>query len=151
MRKEWEGLDNILGTVRQNLNNLARIRVVNRQLDVLIAFPDVHERHQRRCDHGRVVVLEQPIETFNQADGTLLAGAPFDKVPIVIVELGYAEGGRLADVGVVVAEQDTQRLDGGLDKLRDMDIRHCAQGEGADEGTGVFHVLGREGGLADGE
>lgn len=121
--------------------------MVNRQLDVLIAFPDIHERHQRRCDHGRVVILEQPIKAFNQADGTLLAGAPFDKVPVMVVELGHAEGGRLADVGVVVAEQDAQGLDGGLDELRDMDIGHCAQGERADEGTRVFHVLeGERGG-----
>lgn len=125
--------------------------MVNRQLDVLVAFPDVHQRHQRRCDNGRVVVLEQPIEAFDQTDGTLLAGAPFNKVPVVVIEFGHAEGGRLADVGVVVAEQDAQGLDGGFDELRDMDIGHCAQGKGADEGTRVFHVLGREGGLADGE
>lgn len=115
--------------------------MVDRQLDVLIALPDVHERHQCRRDHGRVVVLEKPIEAFNQADGTLLASAPFDEVAVVVIELGHAEGSRLTDVGVVVAEQDAQGLDGGLDELRDVDVRHCAEGEGANEGTGVLHVL----------
>lgn len=115
--------------------------MVDRQLDVLIALPDVHERHQCRRDHGRVVVLEKPIEAFNQADGTLLASAPFDEVAVVVIELGHAEGSRLTDVGVVVAEQDAQGLDGGLDELRDVDVGHCAEGEGANEGTGVLHVL----------
>lgn len=80
--------------------------MVDRQLDVLVALPDVHERDQSRRHHGRIVVLEKSIEALYQTDRALFAGAPFDEVPVVVVELSHAEGGRLANVGVVVAEED---------------------------------------------
>lgn len=129
-RREEE-TKNPLRALWHDLNEITRISVIEGQLDALAPAPDVRQGSQGAGDHDGVPVTQHAVEAVDEI-------ARLDEAAVVVVELGDGEGGRLAHVGVRVAQEALQRGGGGLDELADVDGGDGAEGLGAHEGVAVF-------------
>ena len=103
----------------------------------LARLGDLGECGHRVGDHHRVRVAEQIVDHVEEA-------LVLHELAVDVVELGDADGRRLAHVGVGVGQALAQRLAQVLDDLVDADAAHGAHGQRPDERVGV--LKGNEGG-----
>ena len=94
---------------------------------------DVAQRGDRVRHHHRTRVADHAAETLDEA---LLLAA----LGVHVVELGHADGRRLAHVRVHIVDALAQRHDQVLHDLLHTDARHCAEGERADQRVGVVTI-----------
>ena len=105
----------ILGAIWQYLYNLTRIRVVNRELDALTSFPDIHQCGQRTGYDRGILIPQHQVEAVDQLTA-------LNEMPIMIIQLRYAECSSFTDVWIRVLQEALQRFDRRLDELPNMNV-----------------------------
>ncbi len=83
----------LLRTIREYLDHLGSIAIIDGEFDHFTPLPDIHEPRESARNHGGIVISQHSIEPINEA-------RVFDKISIMIIQFRNTKSRRLPHVRI---------------------------------------------------